>query len=145
MTEDMEQFTTGTYATLGPHYKLSRDFAEKIMSGDHESGLAEIIEKAANDFHSKLNETVLWHVMSDVECNVQGEIWREVDYIVTAILGGEQWALQRHVLGDPHDCQKVREAIARMIPVEMQDKRVADLEAELDRVNKELELARRYR
>jgi hypothetical protein len=143
MIDDIETYTTGTSASLGPHYKLSRDFAEKIMSADNESGLSAIIAEATNQFHSKLSEVVQYHVLSDVECNVQGEIWHEVDYIVTAILGGEQWALQRHVLGDRYECAKIRATIAIMIPVELQGKRVTDLDRELTEANRQLEWARR--
>lgn len=121
--------------TLGPHYTISREFAERIMSGDHESGLAEIIDKAAKDFRDKLTDSVQWSVMNDAECNVQGEIWREVDDIVTAILGGEQWALQRHVLGDRYDCEKIRETIARMIPDELYARRIAEMEKRIGQLD----------
>jgi len=127
-----------TDAVLGPHYFISREFAERIMSGDHEYGLAEIIDKAVKDFRDKLTDAVQSSVMSDVECNVQGEIWREVDAIVTAILGGEQWALQRHVLGDRWDCEKIRKTIARMIPDELYSARIKEMEARIEQLEKDV-------
>ena len=123
---------------LGPHYFISRDFAERIMAGDHESGLADIIDKAAKDFRDKLTDAVQYSVMSDVECNVQGEIWHEVDAIVTAILGGNQYALQRHVLGDRYDCREIRQTIARMIPDELYAARIKEMEERIEKLEKDV-------
>ena len=127
-----------TDAVLGQHYFISREFAERIMSGDHGPALQGIIDKAAKDFRDKLTDAVQYSVMSDAECNVQGEIWREVDEIVTAILGGRQYALQRHVLGDRYECQEIRATIARMIPDELYTTRIKEMEDRIEKLEGDL-------
>lgn len=81
----------------------------------------------------------LW---SDAEMNLQGKSWRMVDEIVRGILSGEKWLIERYALGDRYDCDKIREAVARHIPREIMQARIADLEAENERLRKDLGFAR---
>jgi hypothetical protein len=62
-----------------------------------------------------------------------------VDDTVRALLGGNEWALKRYALGARHDHGAIRAAVAKHIPAELQDARIADLEAEVDRLRKDLE------
>ena len=81
-------------------------------------------------------------LLYDTEMNLQGEMWRMVDNCVQALLTGDSWALKRYALTDRHDGEKIREAVARHIPTELQDTRVADLEKEVMRLRNDLKFYR---
>lgn len=108
--------------------------------------LIDDITKTATD---KIRETI-WDdvqtfLLSDVESNLQGAMWRQIDDSVEALLGGKEWALNRYALRDRYDSGAIREAVAKHIPLELQEKRVADLEAENKRLRDDLEFYRRAR
>lgn len=63
---------------------------------------------------------------------------RTVDDTVKALLSGKKWALERYCLGSRYDQDEVRRAIAAHIPKEIQDARIADLEAEVEKLNREI-------
>ncbi len=127
---------------LGPHYFAARDAVEKFMAKFEAEQFEPIVKKAADDLYGKLLESVENHLMFDVESNLQGEIWRGVDNSVKALLSGEDWALVRYALTDRHDGKKIREAIAKHIPEELQMMRVSELEAENKRLREDLERER---
>lgn len=119
---------------LGPAYFDARAVAQRIMEKFQAEQFEPFVKSFADQFYAKLSDTVQWHLMNDVEINVQGDIWRAVDASVKALLEGEAWALERYVLGERYDHAKIREAVAKHIPVELQDKRIADLQADNDRL-----------
>jgi hypothetical protein len=55
---------------------------------------------------------------------------------------GERWALERYTLGKYGDGEKARAAVAAHIPKEIQDARIADLEAENKRLREWLDARR---
>lgn len=115
---------------LGPAYFEGRKIAEKFMAKFEAEQFKPLIDKAADGFCERLWSDLETHLLSDVESNIQSEMWRMVDGVVLAICGGQQWALQKYALGDRHDCEKVRATIAALIPAELQDPLIADLQAE---------------
>lgn len=119
---------------LGPAYFDARAVAKRIMEGFQADQFEPVLKSLVDEAYSKLLDAVQSHLMSDAEINIQGEIWRMVDASVKALLTGERWALERHALGDRYDHDKLREAVAKHVPVELQDKRIADLEAEVKRL-----------
>lgn len=127
---------------LGPHYFAARETAEKFMAQFEAQHLEPLLKKAAESFHDRMREDLENFLLSDVESNIQGTIWRQIDDSVRALLSGEQWALKRYALAGRYDCEKIRATVAKHIPAELQDARVSDLEAEIDRLRKELEFYR---
>lgn len=53
--------------------------------------------------------------------------------------------MDRYVLGQRYECEKIRAAIAKHIPEELQNARIADLEAENAKLKEDLEWAREWR
>jgi hypothetical protein len=131
------------YDVLGPNYFAAREAAEKFMEQFQAEHFAPLLKKAADEFYSQMQGSLESFLLSDVESNIQGTIWRQIDDSVKAILSGQQWALTKYMLGERYDCDKVREAVAKVVPKELQDARVADLEAEVVRLKEALDWARR--
>lgn len=104
-----------------------------------------LIDKFSQQFAEKLWESVEFSLLSDTEANVQGHIWRDVEAIVEAILGGEQWIMQRYVLPDRINCEAIRATLVAMLPPEVQDKRIADLETKIRNLESDLKFYRSIR
>ena len=114
---------------LGPAYFKAREMAERFMKPFEDEHFKPLIDKFADEFRDKLWASVQDHLLGDTESNLQNEMWRTIDGTVFALLSGDKWALKRYCLGARYEQEKVREAIAKHIPQELQDKRVAELEA----------------
>lgn len=129
--EDLDE--GAKYENLGPAYFDARRVAEQFMAKFEAENFKPMIEKLSSDIRDKLWTDLENHLMSDTEMNLQGQVWRIVDNCVYAILGNERWVMDKYALGTRYDCEKVRATIARHIPQEIQNKRIADLEDELKR------------
>lgn len=130
------------YPVLGPQYFVARKVAADLMAKFEAEHFKPLIAKFTDEFRAALWPAVEDHLLSDTEDNVQGTIWRRIDETVEALLSGEKWAMQRYALGGRYDASAVRAAIAAHIPVELQQARVLDLEAELAEVKASLESER---
>jgi acylphosphatase len=129
---------------LGPHYFAARAVAEKFMAQfDTAEHCEPVIKKAADDMYSALHERLEQFLLSDVENNLQGTIWNQIDESVKALLSGQRWALERYALGTRYDCDKIREAVAKHIPEELQNARIKELELEIERLQSDNRWLRR--
>lgn len=129
--------------TLGPAYFAARRAVEQAMQPFTNEMLGPILKEATDAFYKKLQDTVESFLWLDAEMNLQGKMWRMVDETVKALLSGEEWAVKRYCLGPRYDHDKVRAATAKHIPQELQDARIADLQAENAQLAKDLEWHRR--
>lgn len=129
--------------TLGPHYFSSRRFAEEVMSGVETEFFEPALKKFADDVYNAMLDRAQNWIIGDAESNVQSHIWRTVDQIVIGILSGEKWIAERYALGNKYDCGKIRDTLARHIPQELQDARIADLEEQIASLKQQVERLRR--
>jgi hypothetical protein len=133
------------YQTLGPNYFAAREIAEKFMADFQALHFAPLLKKFADDFHEKMQEDLEDHLLSNVESNLQSKMWRQIEASVLALLTGKRWALEKYVLTDKYrDGEEVRAAVAKHIPAELQDARIADLEKEVEKLRKDLEWHQRH-
>lgn len=131
-----------TYPTLGPNYFAGRRIAEAFTERFEADCFKPLLDDFVRQFQEKLGEVVTDYMIENTESGIQQAIWYQIDRSVEALLSGEQWALGKYALGSRYDCDKIRAAVAKHIPTELQDKRIADLEAQLAEANKSLEYAR---
>ena len=131
------------HPVLGPNYFAARDSAEQFMSQFEANHFRPLIDKFADDFRDKMWADVESWLLSDTESNLQSTMWRQIDGSVKALLSGEEWALNKYALHGRYDCEKIRAAVARHIPKELQDARVSYLEEEVKQLKESLRFARR--
>jgi hypothetical protein len=129
--------------SLGPNYFRAREVVGKFMEGFEAEHFEPLLKKFSDEMYGKLLQSVEDYLLSNAEDNLQGELWRGTDEAVKALLSGESWAMERYALGERYDCEKVRAAVAKYIPTELQDKRIADLEKDNADLRKTLEYMRR--
>lgn len=142
-TEDLDFIAKAEgYENLGPNYFAGQAIAEKFMAQFKTEHFTPLIETARDEFYSKLLESLEYYLLSNAESNIQGEIWRRIDRSVLALMSGEAWAIERYAM-QKYDGEAVRAAVAKHVPKEIQDARIADLEKEVERLKTDLKYARR--
>lgn len=127
---------------LGPQYFKSRDYAERFMKDFEAKHFKPLIDKFSEQLNSELWSDLEFFLASDTESNIQRKIWSDVEVIVQAILGGEQWAIDRYVMRDTVNCEAVRKSIAAHIPMEIMSQRILDLEKEVRNLKSTLQMYR---
>lgn len=135
---------------LGPEYYRAREIAERVLAhveAEHMDALRGVAKKLTDEIQDKIWTSIVDHLLSDTQYNLQGEIQRRIENAVSALLSGEKWALHRYVLDGRYtgsvSAEKLRQTVASYIPEELQSKRVLELEAEVKRLKESLEWARR--
>ena len=133
-------------AVLGPAYFASRKIVDGFMQGFNAEFYEPLLKKAADDFYERLLDLTHVHLESNLNDNLQGQLWRMVDGTINALLSGEKWALDRYVMAQVRygDAVKVREAVAKHLTDDLARERISDLEARLKDANETIERQRRY-
>lgn len=144
ITDEHVQSAEG-YENLGPAYFAARDIAQRYMEKFKGEHFTPLVAEFASKFRDKIWGDVDDFLVGDTESNLHSQIWRMVDEVVLAILGKHEWAYKKYALGSKYDCEEIREKVAKLIPKEIQDARIADLENEVKDLKKSLEWARRDR
>jgi hypothetical protein len=126
---------------LGPAYFDAQAVVDAAFpdeaSGPIIEAMQPVIKKFVDDAYEALLERAQDYLFSNIKDNLQQNVWRMVDASVMGVLGGDKWAVQQFVLDDRYDCKEARRVLAALIPVELQDKRMAELEAELAKAKDE--------
>lgn len=127
---------------LGPAYFSARRYVERSMAGAEPDIFKPIIDKAVENIRHALWDDVETFLLADTESNLQGTMWRTIDATVQALLTGEKWAIERYAIGDRYDAKAVREAVIHHAPPALWDKRVTELQAEVDLLREQLKTER---
>lgn len=122
---------------LGPHYFSARKTAEDFMAAFRSEQFAPMAKKFADDLYDSVREKFEDYLLADTESNLHSHMWHQIDESVKALLSGEEWAIRRYLLTDRYDGLKIRRAVAALVPVELQNKRMIELEVELSEVKVE--------
>lgn len=131
------------YPTLGPTYFAAQRIAEGVVAPFTAEHLRPLVDKAAEQFQEALWQKVEDYLWADTESNLQGSLHRAVDDVVKALLGGNQWALERYVIKG-YDTAAIRKELAASIRDQLLDARLADLEAENQRLTDEIATLRQW-
>lgn len=127
---------------LGPEYFAARRFMERFVAGWQDEHLKPLADEITKEVTDRIRERV-WddfrdYLLQDTEVNAQGAIRHMVQSTVEALLSGEKWAMERYPLANNYSAQKVRAAIAEHIGDEIAARRIAELEAEVKRLEERL-------
>lgn len=126
------------FPELGPSYFEARDVANSILKEVKWDFFDKIIKEASDRFYVSLQSDVENFIQSDTRSNIQGHIYRMVDNTVSALLTGEKWAFHRYVHTRNFNGEKIRKKIMETAPEEIKLGRIADLEEENRRLEKEI-------
>ncbi len=132
-----------SHPTLGGEYFEARNIAREFMAHwteEHAAQLAEAIVKPAVDaiYEKALDAFQDW-LLINAEDNLQGAMRGMVEQTVNALLGGRKWANVKYLESPYEDGQKIRAALAKLHPDQIKDARIADLEAQVEKLRKDIE------
>ena len=127
----------------GPHYFAARHVAETFMEEFQNEHFEPLAKKFADEMYDKVRERLEDFLLGDTESNLHSFMWHHIDESVKALLSNQKWAIERYALGERYDHGKIRETLAALIPVELQEARLKDLMEENERLRKDNEWLRR--
>ena len=131
------------HTALGPHYFAARQVAEKFMEEFQNEHFEPLAKKFADEMYDKVRERLEDFLLGDTESNLHSFMWHHIDESVKALLSNQKWAIERYALGERYDHGKIRETLAALIPVELQEARLKDLMEENEQLRKDNEWLRR--
>lgn len=131
------------HPTLEPEYTRAHAFAEQLLKEFEAEHFKPIIKKLTDAVGEALWDMVRDRIIEDTAYNVAGHIQGRIESSIAALLGGREWAIQKYALGSYRQ-EDIREAVAKAVPKELQDMRIAELEQEVERLKESLGFARRY-
>ena len=131
-----------SHPVLGAEYFEARAIAERYLAKFQEEHSKQLFDAIIKPVLDAVQESV-WdsfrdHLLSDTECNVHGEMRSMVERTVIALLSGEKWASAKYIETQYSDGKKVREALAKLHSDTIKDGRIADLEAQVEDLEKRL-------
>jgi hypothetical protein len=130
------------HSCIEPEYTRANALVERVMVQFEAEQFKPLLKKVADAITEHLWDIFRDHIISDTEMNVAGHIRDRIESSIRALLAGEKWAIEKYCLGNYRQ-EEVREAIAKHIPQELQDKRLQELEAENKRLKEIIEWMRR--
>ena len=139
-----EQLCAESCGSLEPEHTRAHAFSEKLLQDFEAEHFKPIIKKLTDAVGEALWDMVRDSLIDDTSRNVAGHIQDRIESSIEALLGGKEWAIKKYVL-EGYDRDKIREAVAKAIPKELQDLRIVDLEKEVARLKDSLDFhTRRY-
>ena len=118
------------YKTLGAEYFDARDVVRKFMEQFEEKRFKPLVKDICDKIEEKLWEDLTCHLITDTESNLHTEITRIVEDVIRALLTGDKPTLNKYVFDGYSRGGKIRKELIKLIPKELQDARIKDLEIE---------------
>jgi hypothetical protein len=135
-----------THHTLGAEYFEARDKVREFLehwNEDHAQKLSdEIVKPLLDTIHERVNDAFRDFLLADAEDNLQGTMRNMVESTVNALIGGKRWANSKYIENPYGDGEAIRETLAKLHSDPIKDGRIADLEKQLARTQKDLEFYR---
>ncbi|MCG3774247.1 MAG: hypothetical protein JW395_1065 [Nitrospira sp.] len=139
--EDLQEAANG-FQILGPGYFASRRAAEHFMKDAQVEALKLVATKASEMVREKLYEYVEEYFLSDLESNIQSHMVQMLDDTVTALLTGQEWALNRYILARRFQGEEVRAAVCKHGGDALQKMRIEELEKQVAQLQEHLRYSR---
>lgn len=132
------------YPTIEPEWTRGHEKAEQVIAQFEAEHFKPILEKLSDAMSERLWNLLRDYLLSDTESNIEGHMRHRIESSVQALLGAERWAVDKYVM-DKYDAGKdIRKTLAALIPQELQDARINDLETELAKLRNDLQQEREW-
>ena len=148
MSDELVQFTDEDRATppsMGPQYHAARRLTDALMQQYSPENLCPILDKIAGQLRGMLWDDVRDWIIQDTEHNVAGRVREMVEQTVKALLTGDKWAMDNYPFADYEKGEKIRAAVAKHGGEALLMARIADLEKQVENLEKWREWDRQQR
>ena len=119
------------YPNLEPERTRGRQKAEAVMQQFQAEHFKPLLKTLSDAMTEHLWDIFRDYLLSDTESNLEGHMRDRIERSVQALLGAERWVVNKYVMDQYDSGKQIRATLATLIPKELQDARIADLEAEL--------------
>jgi hypothetical protein len=130
-TEKTDAELSADYPVLEPEWTRGRQKAEVVMQQFQAEHFKPILKTLSDAMTEHLWDLFRDYLLTDTESNLEGHMRHRIECSVKALLGGEQWAVNKYIMDQYDSGKQIRATLAALIPKELQDARIADLEAQL--------------
>ena len=130
------------YPTLEPEWTRGRQKAEAVMKQFEAEHFKPLLKTLSDAMTEHLWDLLRDYLLTDTEANLEWHMRDRIQKSVQALLGAEQWAVNKYVMDKYDSGAKIRATLAALIPKELQDARIADLEAQLATTKADLQRER---
>lgn len=129
---ELEREAAG-YANLGANYFAARDIADRVMDRFSAEMFKPLVEKFTKQFSDELWARVTDWLIDDTRSNIASEINARIERTIEALLTGNRHYIDQFVLPaySSHG-EAIRAVIARAVPEELQQRRIKDLEEQVE-------------
>lgn len=132
------------YPTLEPEWTRGREKAAQVMAQFEAAHFKPILKTLSDAMTEHLWDLLRDFLLSDTESNLEGHMRHRIETTVQALLGAERWVVNKYVMDQYDGGKMIRKTLAALIPQELNDARIHDLETELATVRKELQQEREW-
>jgi hypothetical protein len=144
-TAEEEEFAE-SHPSLGAEYKAADAAARRFLAHWEEEHAEKLMAAIMNPVLNTVRDQV-WSafqdwLLCDAEYNAANEMRRMVENSVNALIGGREWASVKYIRPGAYRSEEVRATLAKLYSDEIKDARIADLEAEIERLKESLRFAR---
>ena len=119
------------YPALEPEWTRGRQKAEAVMKQFKAAHFKPLLKTLSDTMTEHLWDLFRDYLLSDTESNLEGHMRDRIERSVQALLGAERWVVNKYVMDKYDSGKQIRATLAMLIPKELQDARIADLEAQL--------------
>lgn len=130
--------------TLEPEWTRGREKAQQVMAQFEAEHFAPILKKLADAMTEHLWDILRDYLLSDTESNLEGHMRHRIELSVRALLGAERWAVDKYVMDKYDEGKTIRKTLAALIPEQVQDAMIADLEKENKELREDLKREREW-
>jgi hypothetical protein len=128
--------------TLEPEWTRGQEKAEAVMKQFQAEHFKPLLKTLSDAMTEHLWNLLRDYLLQDTESNLQGHMRDRIERSVQALLGAEQWAVDKYVMGKYSEGKQIRAKLAALIPKDIQDARIQDLNAEIVQLKDDLQRER---
>jgi|ERR1043165_1301130 hypothetical protein len=129
---------------IEPEWTRSHVIAEQITERFEAEHFKPLLKKIEDYVSEHLWDMVRDSLLGDTTHNIAGHICHRVECTVKALLGGNKWAVDKYVMDQYDGGKSIRKALASVIPTEIMDARIADLEKDNEKLRDDLKREREW-
>jgi hypothetical protein len=144
MSEQTDAELCRHYPTIEPEWTHGHEKAAQVLKQFEAEHFKPILKTLSDAMTEHLWDIFRNYLLSDTESNLECYMRQRIERSVQALLGCEQWVVEKYVMDKYDSGKQIRKTLAALIPRELQEARIADLEAELANVQEELQRERSW-
>jgi hypothetical protein len=132
------------YPNLEPEMTRGFEKARAVTAQFEAEYFKPLIQKLSDSMTEHLWNLLRDHLLSDTEYNLEAHMRDRIEKSVRALLGDEQWAVDKYIMDKYDNGKKIRKALAELIPSQIMDARIVDMAQEISKLKEDIKREREW-